>query len=53
MPSCTFRSSRPAGGRGMRVLLLAFGRNGPLGALLEPLGIVFAFRWTGPPSPPP
>ncbi|HEY4999926.1 MAG TPA: ABC transporter permease subunit, partial [Usitatibacter sp.] len=28
-------------------LLLAFGHNGPLGALLEPLGIVFAFRWTG------
>src|SRR6185312_15451186 len=24
-----------------------FGRNGPLGRLLEPLGIVFAFRWTG------
>ncbi len=29
------------------VLLLAFGRNGPLGALLAPLGITFAFRWTG------
>ena len=28
-------------------LLLAFGRNGPLGAALEPLGISFAFRWTG------
>ena len=28
-------------------LLLAFGRHGPLGALLEPLGIRFAFRWTG------
>lgn len=28
-------------------LLLAFGRNGPLGALLQPLGIEFAFRWTG------
>lgn len=28
-------------------LLLAFGRNGPFGALLEPLGISFAFRWTG------
>jgi molybdate transport system permease protein len=28
-------------------LLLAFGRNGPLGSLLEPLGITFAFRWTG------
>ncbi len=29
------------------VLLLAFGRNGPLGQLLSPLGISFAFRWTG------
>jgi molybdate transport system permease protein len=29
------------------LLLLAFGRNGPLGQLLEPFGIVFAFRWTG------
>lgn len=29
------------------VLLLLLGRNGPLGALLAPLGIVFAFRWTG------
>src|SRR6266702_8118049 len=28
-------------------LLLAFGRNGPLGAILAPLGISFAFRWTG------
>ncbi len=28
-------------------LLLAFGRNGPLGALLAPFGITFAFRWTG------
>ena len=28
-------------------LLLAFGRNGPLGQLLSPLGITFAFRWTG------
>jgi molybdate transport system permease protein len=28
-------------------LLLAFGHNGPLGALLAPLGITFAFRWTG------
>jgi len=28
-------------------LLLAFGRNGPLGQLLAPLGITFAFRWTG------
>jgi molybdate transport system permease protein len=30
------------------LLLLAFGRNGPLGSwLAEHLGIVFAFRWTG------
>jgi molybdate transport system permease protein len=29
------------------LLLLAFGRQGPLGQLLEPFGIVFAFRWTG------
>ena len=30
------------------LLLLAFGRKGPLGALLaDYLGIVFAFRWTG------
>ena len=30
------------------LLLLALGRNGPLGAwLAEHLGIVFAFRWTG------
>lgn len=30
------------------LLLLLFGRNGPLGRLLaEYLGIVFAFRWTG------
>lgn len=28
-------------------LLLLFGRNGPLGRLLEPMGIVFAFDWTG------
>ncbi len=28
-------------------LLLLFGRHGPLGALLAPLGIEFAFRWTG------
>lgn len=28
-------------------LLLLFGRSGPLGAWLEPLGIVFAFDWTG------
>ena len=30
------------------ILLLAFGRRGPIGALLaDYLGIVFAFRWTG------
>ena len=30
------------------LLLLAFGRNGPLGAFLEQhLGVTFAFRWTG------
>ena len=29
------------------LLLLGFGPRGPVGALLEPLGIVFAFRWTG------
>ena len=28
-------------------LLLLFGRNGPIGAWLEPLGIRFAFDWTG------
>ncbi|HEX4333478.1 MAG TPA: molybdate ABC transporter permease subunit [Usitatibacter sp.] len=28
-------------------LLVIFGRQGPVGRLLEPLGIVFAFRWTG------
>ena len=28
-------------------LLLLFGRHGPVGAVLAPLGIVFAFRWTG------
>lgn len=28
-------------------LLLLFGRHGPIGAVLAPLGIVFAFRWTG------
>ena len=28
-------------------LLLLFGRNGPLGTWLEPMGIVFAFDWTG------
>ncbi|MFC3614506.1 molybdate ABC transporter permease subunit [Lutimaribacter marinistellae] len=29
------------------LLLLAFGPQGPAGRALEPLGIVFAFRWTG------
>lgn len=29
------------------LLLLTFGRNGPLGSLLAEIGIVFAFRWTG------
>ncbi len=30
------------------LLLLAFGRNGPIGGWLEAhLGVVFAFRWTG------
>ena len=29
------------------LLLLTFGTRGPIGALLQPLGIVFAFRWTG------
>ncbi len=29
------------------LLLLLFGRNGPLGRLFGELGIVFAFRWTG------
>jgi len=28
-------------------LLLLLGRQGPLGALLAPLGITFAFQWTG------
>src|SRR5436190_22124058 len=28
-------------------LLVLFGLNGPFGRALEPLGIVFAFRWTG------
>jgi len=28
-------------------LLIVFGTQGPIGRLLEPLGIVFAFRWTG------
>ena len=29
------------------LLLLTFGTQGPIGSLLQPLGIVFAFRWTG------
>ena len=29
------------------LLLLAFGRQGVIGQWLEPLGVVFAFRWTG------
>src|SRR5881394_3740948 len=29
------------------VLLLLFGTQGPIGRVLEPLGVVFAFRWTG------
>ncbi len=29
------------------LLLLTFGRNGAVGGLLESVGIVFAFRWTG------
>jgi len=29
------------------VLLVLFGTQVPIGRLLEPLGIVFAFRWTG------
>jgi molybdate transport system permease protein len=29
------------------LLLLAFGPQGPLGAPLEAVGVVFAFRWTG------
>lgn len=29
------------------LLLLGFGTQGPIGSLLKPLGIVFAFRWTG------
>jgi len=28
-------------------LLVLFGVHGPIGRVLEPLGIVFAFRWTG------
>ncbi|CAM3235806.1 molybdate transport system permease protein [Paracoccus aminovorans] len=29
------------------LLLVTFGTQGPVGSLLKPLGIVFAFRWTG------
>ena len=29
------------------LLLVTMGTRGPVGSLLEPLGIVFAFRWTG------
>ncbi|WP_017999295.1 molybdate ABC transporter permease subunit [Paracoccus sp. N5] len=29
------------------LLLVSFGTQGPIGSLLKPLGIVFAFRWTG------
>jgi molybdate transport system permease protein len=29
------------------LLLITFGRQGPVGQLLEPFGIVLAFRWTG------
>ncbi|WP_288926042.1 molybdate ABC transporter permease subunit [uncultured Maritimibacter sp.] len=29
------------------LLLLTFGKTGPVGSVLEPLGIVFAFRWSG------
>lgn len=29
------------------LLLLTFGTKGPVGSLLEDIGIVFAFRWTG------
>lgn len=29
------------------LLLQTFGTRGPVGSLLQPLGIVFAFRWTG------
>src|SRR6201988_5210922 len=28
-------------------LLVLFGTQGPIGRLLEPLGIVLVFRWTG------
>ena len=29
------------------LLLVTFGTQGPVGSMLKPLGIVFAFRWTG------
>ena len=29
------------------LLLVTFGVRGPVGSLLQPLGVVFAFRWTG------
>ncbi|MDS9466921.1 molybdate ABC transporter permease subunit [Paracoccus sp. MBLB3053] len=29
------------------LLLVTFGTQGPIGSLLQPLGVVFAFRWTG------
>ncbi len=29
------------------LLLMTFGTQGPIGGVLKPLGIVFAFRWTG------
>lgn len=29
------------------LLLITMGTKGPIGSLLQPLGIVFAFRWTG------
>ncbi|MGH7010966.1 MAG: molybdate ABC transporter permease subunit, partial [Caulobacteraceae bacterium] len=29
------------------ILLLLFGREGAIGRALAPLGVVFAFRWTG------
>ncbi len=29
------------------VLLVLFGPRGPIGRVLEPVGLVFAFRWTG------
>jgi molybdate transport system permease protein len=29
------------------LLLVGFGTQGPIGSLLKPFGIIFAFRWTG------